>query len=95
VWAGRPHLRELRTPREVRNALVYVRHNLKKTVRGVETLDACAPGFWFDNWREPRPRWALTRVKKICDLAHAPVEAMVRILLECEAGAICCWRVSG
>jgi REP element-mobilizing transposase RayT len=59
VWAERYHLRELRTPREVRNALVYVLHNLKKTVRGVESLDACATGYWFDGWRGPRPRWSL------------------------------------
>jgi REP element-mobilizing transposase RayT len=58
VWAERAHIRELRTPREVRNALVYVLHNLKKTVRGVESLDGCATGYWFDGWREPRPRWA-------------------------------------
>jgi hypothetical protein len=58
VWAGRFHVRDLRTPREVRNALEYVLHNLKKSVRGVESLDGCATGYWFDGWREPRPRWA-------------------------------------
>jgi hypothetical protein len=59
VWAERYHLRELRTPREVRHALVYVLHNLKKTVRGVESLDGCATGYWFDGWLGPRPRWSL------------------------------------
>jgi REP element-mobilizing transposase RayT len=58
VWAERCHVHELRSPREVRNALVYVLHNLKKTVRGVESLDGCATGYWFDGWRGPRPAWA-------------------------------------
>ncbi len=60
VWADRYHARELRTPREVRNALVYVLHNWKKIVRGAEHLDSCATGFWFDGWRGPRPLWSLT-----------------------------------
>jgi REP element-mobilizing transposase RayT len=59
VWAERSHVRELRTPREVRAALVYVLHNWKKAVRGAASLDACATGFWFDGWRGPRPRWSL------------------------------------
>lgn len=59
VWADRYHLRELRTPREVRAALVYVLQNWRKTVRGAENLDPCATGYWFDGWRGPRPRWSL------------------------------------
>jgi hypothetical protein len=59
VWAERYHLRHLRTPREVRAALVYVLQNWKKTVPGAERLDPCATGFWFDGWREPRPRWSV------------------------------------
>ena len=60
VWADRYHARELRTPREVRNALVYVLHNWKKSVRGAESLDPCATGYWFDGWKGPRPLWSLT-----------------------------------
>jgi putative transposase len=59
VWAERYHVRELRTPREVRAALVYVIHNWKKTVRGAQNLDPCASGYWFDGWRGARPRWSL------------------------------------
>jgi hypothetical protein len=59
VWADRYHARPLRTPREVRAALVYVLHNWKKTVRGAQNLDPCATGCWFDGWRGPRPRWSL------------------------------------
>ncbi len=60
VWADRYHARELRTPREVRAALVYVLHHWKKTVHGAEHLDPCATGFWFDGWKGPRPLWSLT-----------------------------------
>jgi REP element-mobilizing transposase RayT len=59
VWAERYHARALRTPREVRAALVYVLHNWRKTVRGAQNLDPCATGFWFDGWRGPRPKWSL------------------------------------
>jgi len=58
VWADRYHARELKTPREVRLALVYVLHNWKKTVRGADWLDPCATGYWFDGWKGPRPRWS-------------------------------------
>jgi putative transposase len=59
VWADRYHARALKTPREVRNALVYVLHNWKKTVRGADWLDPCATGYWFDGWKGPRPLWSL------------------------------------
>ncbi|HEY3353611.1 MAG TPA: transposase [Polyangia bacterium] len=59
VWADRYHARALRTPRETRNAVVYVIQNWRKAVRGAQCLDPCASGYWFDGWRGPRPRWAL------------------------------------
>jgi REP element-mobilizing transposase RayT len=59
VWADRYHARELKTPREVRNALVYVLQNRSKTVAGALNLDPCATGSWFDGWRGPRPPWSL------------------------------------
>jgi len=40
VWDGRYHARALRTPREVRNALVYVLQNWRKHVPGARGLDA-------------------------------------------------------
>ena len=59
VWSERYHIRELRTPREVRAAIVYVLQNWKKTVRGAQNLDPCATGYWFDGWKGSRPRWSL------------------------------------
>jgi len=64
VFADRYHDVILRTPQQVRNALVYVLQNAKKHRRAVSqrvsrtfgrTLDAFASGLWFDGWRE-RPR---------------------------------------
>jgi putative transposase len=50
VWADRHHTRELRTPREVRNALVYVLTNWKKHVRGAWGLDPASSARWFSGW---------------------------------------------
>jgi REP element-mobilizing transposase RayT len=61
VLDGRYHLRVLKTPREVRNALAYVLLNVRKhwkQRRGVAPpvrLDEASSGRWFDGWRR-RPR---------------------------------------
>jgi hypothetical protein len=58
VLDGRYHLRVLRTPREVRNALAYVllnaRHHLAKRRGGSPrpaVLDAASSARWFDGWK--------------------------------------------
>ena len=68
VFADRYHDVILRTPQQVRNALVYVLQNAKKHGRTLSrtlgrTLDSFASGLWFDGWREhPRtPRSAPIR----------------------------------
>jgi REP element-mobilizing transposase RayT len=59
VWADRHHRRELTTPSEVRNVLVYVLNNhLKHGEVDVGLIDPCSSAPWFDGWmhrREPRP----------------------------------------
>jgi REP element-mobilizing transposase RayT len=56
VLDGRYHLRVLRTPREVRNALAYVllnaRHHLVKRggTPSWHVLDAASSARWFDGW---------------------------------------------
>jgi REP-associated tyrosine transposase len=57
VWADRYHSRVLRTPREVRNALVYVLNNFRKHVRGARGLDPYSSARWFQGWKTP-PRAA-------------------------------------
>ncbi|HSQ63983.1 MAG TPA: transposase [Polyangiaceae bacterium] len=55
VFRERFHSHELRTPREVRNALVYVLMNFKKHARmhGDELgIDAFSSAPWFDGFRE-------------------------------------------
>jgi hypothetical protein len=51
VWGDRYHTRPLTTPREVRNALVYVLMNFKKhTGRRTSALDPCSSAAWFDGF---------------------------------------------
>jgi REP element-mobilizing transposase RayT len=61
VLFGRYHLRLLKTPREVRNALAYVLLNVRKHRRqrfGTPPpvqLDVASSGAWFDGWSRPPP----------------------------------------
>lgn len=50
VFLDRYHSRILRTPREVRNALVYVLQNAKKHGIHVGGVDPCSSGAAFDGW---------------------------------------------
>jgi REP element-mobilizing transposase RayT len=52
IWADRYHARELRSPREVRNALAYVLNNWKKHVRGASDMDPCSSAPWFSGWSD-------------------------------------------
>lgn len=55
LFADRYHARILRTPREVRAALVYVLGNVHKHAlakgRRLAGVDPCSSGPWFDGWR--------------------------------------------
>lgn len=61
VLHGRYHLRALRTPREVRNALAYVLLNTRKHWRERRgqpppvQLDEASSGAWFDGWSRKPP----------------------------------------
>lgn len=65
LWADRWHGRALKSPREVRNALVYVLANFRKhgeltgarCVREADAagIDPYSSGEWFDGWREWSP----------------------------------------
>ena len=65
VFSDRYHARILKTPREVRHALVYVLQNARRHgLRLLSGLDAYASGFWFLGWKEGQPmvvgdRWPL------------------------------------
>jgi hypothetical protein len=50
VWSGRYHSRVLSTPREARNALVYVLLNFRKHLRAGPGIDPRSSGPWFDGW---------------------------------------------
>ena len=55
LWDGRYHRHDLTTPRETRNALVYVLANWRKHRDRAAGLDPCSSARWFDGWREARP----------------------------------------
>ncbi len=52
VLVDRYHSRILRTPREVRNALVYVLQNARKHGAQLTGIDSFSSGHWFDGWRD-------------------------------------------
>lgn len=54
-FADRYHARVLRTPTEVRHALVYVLHNAKHHGQRYEGVDPFSSGWWFEHWRDFEP----------------------------------------
>ena len=55
LFADRYHARPLRTPREVRAALVYVIQNARRHGVRVAGIDAFSSGPWFDGWMRATP----------------------------------------
>jgi putative transposase len=56
VWGDRYHARPLRTPREVRNGLVYVLMNFRKhRPADRQTFDPCSSAAWFDGFDGTQP----------------------------------------
>lgn len=53
VIADRYHAHVLRTPREVRNALIYVLHNARKHGGAFGEADPFSSAAWFDGWEHP------------------------------------------
>jgi hypothetical protein len=51
VWDGRYHARALKTPREVRNAFVYVLQNFRKHLHAAAGIDPRSSARWFRGWR--------------------------------------------
>jgi hypothetical protein len=63
VWHSRYHAHILRSPRELRNALVYVLNNWKKHARSPVGLDPCSSARWFSGWRNVVPSLAAAPVR--------------------------------
>src|SRR5215470_7274802 len=55
VVRDRYHERPLRTPREVRNAIVYVLQNHRHHVRSHQRIDPWSSAAWFDGWAAAVP----------------------------------------
>jgi len=56
VVGDRYHARVLKTPREVRNALVHVLQNVRKHGARILGIDAHSSGPWFSGWLDRTPR---------------------------------------
>jgi REP element-mobilizing transposase RayT len=55
VWHMRHHAHVLRSPREVRAALVYVLLNFRKHLGAPPGIDPLSSGPWFDGWSSQPP----------------------------------------
>lgn len=55
LWSDRYHTSALRTPRMVRNALVYVLANARKHLRARGGIDPCSSARFFDGFRDVAP----------------------------------------
>lgn len=68
-WADRWHGRALKSPREVRHALVYVLKNRSKHLKAHgPALDPLSSAEWFNGFAEPLPRG----FRSVTPCAHAP-----------------------
>lgn len=76
-WADRWHGRALKSPREVRNALVYVLKNRSKHAQSYgAALDPLSSAEWFDGFAEPLPRG----FRSATPCAHAPPHSWLLIV---------------
>jgi REP element-mobilizing transposase RayT len=76
IWGDRYHARSLRTPREVRNGLVYVLMNHKKH-GGHDAIDSLSSARWFAGW-SPH---AAARAQQLPSLHDHPATAAPRTWL--------------
>jgi putative transposase len=89
VWRDRHERHDLRTPREVRNALVYILFNHRKHARGtpgeawaMRSLDPRSSAAWFDGWNEHVGPAREKLLKEMCiALDPAPVVPGTKWLL--------------
>jgi REP element-mobilizing transposase RayT len=86
VFADHYYAHELRTPTEVRNALIYVLNNWRKHLPGANRgVDGCSSGKWFSGWSDRPPNtppplpaatvWLLTtgwRKRGLIETSEAP-----------------------
>ena len=64
LWDDRYHRRDLTTPAQVRNAIVYVINNFRKHQNIKDksgVVDACSSGAWFAGWSNREPEDERTR----------------------------------
>jgi len=63
-WRERYFRTDLKTPRQLRNAIVYVTFNFRKHSRGMEKrIDLCSSAPWFDGWSTTTERLDALRAR--------------------------------
>jgi REP-associated tyrosine transposase len=77
VWGERYHARTLKTPREVRNGIVYVLMNRRKHASKAAALDPCSSASLFDGWKVP-PALAPPRVSIDPNPVEPPITWLLR-----------------
>ena len=78
MWGDRYHRRELTTPSEVRNVLVYVLNNhLKHGEYDVGLVDPCSSAPWFDGLDAPPRAEASRPTRRAPALDLAPRQGLV------------------
>jgi REP element-mobilizing transposase RayT len=103
LWSDRWHGHALKTPREVRNALLYVLANFRKHTRVPQApgIDPFSSGEWFDGWCEwspadgRAPPWAEGAAWRITRGTER-YEATARIISKPQSWLACTgWRRRG
>jgi REP element-mobilizing transposase RayT len=89
VFSDRYHARALKTPREVRAALVYVLHNARHHGLRILGFDPYSSGPWFDGWSRRSDRHR-TRSNRVLALASGFPGAKARSWL-----LLLGWRLHG
>jgi REP element-mobilizing transposase RayT len=91
VWAQRHDRRAIRSPRQLRNVLVYILQNHRKHLPGRDTavsLDPCSSAFWFGGFRHAGP--------ELETLARSPIGRLPRCVVPAKTWLLADgWRLRG
>src|SRR5262249_17388392 len=80
VWGDRWNGRALRSPREVRNTIVYVLANWKKHVRrAVGPVAPCSSAPWFDGYADASPEHLAALAEGVDPPVQAPHSWLARV----------------
>ena len=91
VWAQRHDRRAIRSPRQLRNVLVYILQNHRKHLPSKEaavSLDPCSSAYWFGGFRRAGP--------ELAELARSPIARVAKCVVAPKTWLLADgWRVRG